>query len=135
MKPYAKYIFEKVPAMNTRYILREHSGFDIPDFPAFWKQKGHLHEGEGYIVFRETQDTRPGMRFTHALSLEKNRMCTGFRFLIGNKAIAYGDYGDDALLIEFSDDWTKLTIWFFEGKKNKAYFLFEDWTDGKMKLL
>jgi hypothetical protein len=134
MKSYAKYIFEKLPNMATRYILREHSGADIPDFPAFWKQKGHPHEGEGYIVFRETQDTRPGMRFTHALSLEQNRMCTGFRFLF-NIHTAYGDYGNDALLFEFSDDWTELTIWFFENKKEKSYFLFEKWMDGEMKLL
>jgi hypothetical protein len=113
-------------------MLLEHSGADIPNFPAVWKQKGHPHQGEKYIVFREVQDTRPGKRFTHALSLEKNRMCTGFRFLLKNTA--YGDYGNDALLIEFSEDRTKLSIWFFEGKKDKAYFLFEKWMEGKMKL-
>jgi hypothetical protein len=88
MKPYAKYVFEKVPDMTTRYILREHSGADIPNFPAFWKQKGHPHEDEGYIVFRETQDTRPGWRFTHALSLEKNRMCYG----LNTKLYGGGEY-------------------------------------------
>ncbi|MFP3091404.1 hypothetical protein LQZ21_13875 [Treponema sp. TIM-1] len=133
MKPYAKYIFKKLPNMATRYILREHSGNDIPNFPAFWKQKGHPHEGEGYIVFHETQNSRPRMRFTHALSLENNRMCTGFRFLFKIHT-AYGDYGNDAMLIDFSDDWIKLTVWFFKDKKETAYFLFEKWTDGKLVL-
>jgi hypothetical protein len=125
MKPYAKYIFEKLPEFATRYILTEHSGVDIYAFPAIWRQKHHPYLGERYIVFRETQDTRPGQRFTHALSLEGNRMVTGFTFVPEFPRIAWGDYANDAILIEFSDDWTVLTLYFFRGMKGQSRSLFE----------
>jgi hypothetical protein len=134
MKPYAKYVFEQLPESKTRFILREHSGADIPNFPAVWKQKGHPHQGEKYIVFRETQDNHPRVQYSHSLSLEKNRMCTSFNFIYDFPMKARGDYGDDAVLIQFSEDQTVLTIWFFENMKNQGIPLLMQWKAGELEL-
>jgi hypothetical protein len=132
MKPYAVYVFDKLPETATRYILKEHSGADIDAFPAIWRQKWHPHVGEKYIVFRETQDQRPGQQFTHSLSLEKNRMVTGLNFTPEFPQLSWGDYRNDAILVEFSVDWTELTLMFFKDMKNQAYSLFERGIAGEL---
>jgi len=125
MKPYAIFEFKKLPNMVTRYILREHEGADIVGFPAVWKQRWHPHVGEKYIAFRETQGSRMQKRFTHALCLDKNRVVTGFNFTPEFPRLSWGDYRNDAILIEFSDDMTVLTLLFFKGMKEHAYSLFQ----------
>jgi hypothetical protein len=130
MKPYARYVFEKLPDKKTRYILQKHSGANIPDFPAFWKQEGHPYQGEGYITFRETQNNHPKRQYSHSLSLEKNRMFTGFNFWDDFPGMAFGDYGKDAVLIRFSEDWNILTVWFFESMKHQSASLYNQWISG-----
>jgi len=133
MKPYAVFTFEKLMDTPTRYILREHSGAEIDAFPAIWKQKCHPHVGEKYIVFRETHDHRLKQRYTHSLSLDKNRVVTGLNFIPEFPCLSWGDYLNDAILIEFSEDWTQLTLLFFKGMKNHAYFLFQKGTTGELE--
>ena len=125
MKPYAIFVFEKLPEMATRYILREHSGAEIEAFPATWTQSWHSHVGEKYIVFRETQDHLRMQRYSHSLSLEKDRIVTGFNFTSEFPRLSWGDYQDDAILIEFNEDMTVLTLLFFRGMKKHSYSLFQ----------
>jgi hypothetical protein len=134
VKPYARYVFEKLFKAGTRYILREHSGVNIPDFPAIWKSPSHPHKGEKYIAFRETQAQRPGQRFTHALSLENNRMCTGLNFSLDFPQKSYGDFSNDAILIEFYVNRTWLILWFFEGIKMQSETLYNQWISGRLEL-
>jgi len=134
IKPYAKFVFEKLPDAKTRYILREHSGADISGFPARWKQEGHPHKGEGYVTFRETQANCPKMRFAYSLSLERNRMFTSFNLYSNSPNKAKGDFGKDAVLIQLSEDWNSLSIWFFEGLKHYSLNLFDNWISGELEL-
>jgi hypothetical protein len=114
MKPYAVYVFKKLPNLATRYILIEHSGAEIVDFPAEWICKSHPHVGEKYIIFRETRNLQMKQIFSHSLSLEKDRMVTGFNFTPQFPRLSYGNFGNDAILIEFSNDWNELTLLFFK---------------------
>ena len=132
MKPYAIFVFEKLPEMATRYILKEHSGAVIEAFPAIWKQKSHPYVGEKYIVFRETQEQRRGQRYTHSLSLENNRVVTGFNFTPEFPYLSWGDYLNDAILIEFNEDMTVLTLLFFKGMKKHSYSLFQKGIAGEL---
>jgi hypothetical protein len=144
MKPEAIYVFEQTPEHRTRYKLIEHRGADIPDFPAQWKRGPGA--GGYYIGFRETVQNRAGHRqFTHTLELgaerviskdgkpkAKTKTCTGLNFTPEFPRRAFGDYGNDALLIDFSENWDRLTILFFKGQKAAAQSLFEKWTAGEM---
>jgi hypothetical protein len=132
MKPDSIYCFEQCPEARTRYRLTSHYGADIPNFPARWVKdcKGGK-AGERYIGFRDKKDQKAGHRqFTHALELEKARMVTGLNFDAATPRRAFGDYGADALLIAFSDDWQRLTILFFNGQKEAAQSIFQSWIAG-----
>jgi hypothetical protein len=135
MKPEAVYIFEKCPRSSTRYKLAGHRGTDIPNFPAQWVKNGKAGKaGEKYIGFRDTAvNNRPGHRqFSHTLELDKGRTVTGLNFSPEYPRQAYGDYGSDALLIEFSETGERLTILFFIGRKEAAQALFQSWTAGEI---
>jgi len=133
MKPDAKYVFEKIPEAATRFILRKHFGADIPNFPAVWKMKVHRYYGEKYIAFKLTDHTLPGQRFTHCFCLENNRMITFFYFKPQFPNKSWGDYGNDAILIDFNEDRTVLSLFFFKGMKNHSYSLFKQWAAGELE--
>ena len=132
MKTYAKFIFEKIPEAGTRFILREHSGADISNFPAVWKLKTHRYYGERYIVFKRTDPTILGQRFTHCFCIGDRRIAFfSFKPQFPNKS--WTVYGDDAILIDFNNDRTVLSLMFFKGMKDHAYSLFKQWTAGKLE--
>jgi hypothetical protein len=133
MRPDSVYIFNQCQNAHTRYKLHEHRGIDIPNFPAQWAKncKGGK-AGEKYIGFRETVEHRPGHRqFRYTLERDSARVVTGFDFAPDFPRRAFGDYGGDALLIEFSDDTQRLTIMFFKGQKHAAQALFQSWVAGE----
>jgi hypothetical protein len=134
MKPDSIYVFEQCLLAHTRYKMIEHSGADIPDFPAQWVNNGKAGKaGEKYIGFRETVNHKSGHRqFSHTLELDKGRTVTGLNFAPDNPRRAFGDYGMDALLICFSETWGRITIQFFTGKKEAAQTLFQSWTAGEI---
>jgi hypothetical protein len=137
MKPDAVYIFEQCPGAHTRYKLIEHSGADIPDFPATWVNncKGGK-AGEKYIGFRHTVNHKAGhRRFEYTLELDKARTVTGLNFAYDdNPYIAFGDYGADAVLVRLRFTCTKecITVMFFKGKKEAAQALFQSWAAGEL---
>jgi hypothetical protein len=133
MKPDAKYIFEKIPEAATRYILRKHSGADIPNFPALWTMKTHRYYGEKYICFKNTDPTIPGQRFTHCLCLERDRMIVFFNFNSRFPSKARGSYANDAILIEYNKETTTLTLLFFINKSSQVCSLFNKWTAGELE--
>jgi hypothetical protein len=131
MKPNTEYVFEKCPTKHTRYKLINHRGEDIPDFPAVWKRG--TDKGKAYIGFRETVNHKPGHRqFSHTIELDRGRTVTGINFVPEYHRRAFGDYAGDGLLIEFSDSWDRLTIWFFRGMKEAAQNLFQRWVAGEL---
>jgi hypothetical protein len=132
MKPYAKYVFEKIPEAATRYILREPSGADIPDFPAIWTLKTHRYCGEKYIGFKPTDQSIPGQRFTHCLCLERNRMIVFFNFRPRFPNQSWGSYANDAILIKRNKKTAVLTLLFFKDMKDESYSLYKEWTAGNL---
>ncbi len=130
-KPDAIFIFQQSQSAHSRYLLHEHRGIDIPDFPAVYVRGNNA--GKKYIGFRATVQNKPGHRhFTHSLELDKARMVTGLNFTPEFPRKAYGDYKADGLLIEFSKDWKHLTMYFFQGMKCNAANLFQRWVAGEL---
>jgi hypothetical protein len=127
-------LFEQCPAAHTRYKLIAHRGVDIPDFPAQWVKDGKAGKaGEKYVGFRETVNRKPGhQQFSHTVELDKGRTVTGVNFAPEFPRLAFGDYRADALLIEFSETWGRLTIRFFRGMKEAAQNLFQSWQAGEI---
>ena len=126
MKPDAIYDFNQVFEAKTRYRLITHTGKEIPNFPAFWKRGERA--GQGYVVFRKAEDHRPGhtgAKFDYALTLDGNRLVSGFNFSPGEQYRAFGDYGQDAILLFLSPDYSRLELQFFEGMKSQAAALFQ----------
>jgi hypothetical protein len=131
MKIFSKYLFDKMPDKATRYILTDHCGADIPDFPAQWKRGENT--GKFYIGYRPTQNNKAGHRhFSETIELESNRMFTGFNFDTVHTHKAFGDYLTHAVLIEFSTDWKHLKIMFVENGKHEAQANFQKWVCGEL---
>jgi hypothetical protein len=55
------------------------------------------------------------------------------RFRISQGRRAYGQYNDDAILIEFSEDWNTLTILFYENMGRYSENLFTVWNYGLLE--
>jgi len=130
--------FEQV--MKTRYKLLHERGLGIDNFPSKWIADDHPHRGEKYIVFHEIygiQNCSPTNGSSHGLYFgtdrpEHERLCTGVKFFPEFPHKTFGAYKDDALLIQFSVDWRKMTIWVFKGKGNITYSLFKEWVSGDL---
>ena len=125
MKPDAIYYFSRIPEYPTRYKQTRHRGISIQDFPSVYK-KGK-HKGESYIVFRRTSDyfAQTRQRFSHTLELAKSKIITGMVFLPEYPQQSYGVYKDFCLLIEFSENFNQLVLWFFKGLQEAAPLLFQ----------
>jgi hypothetical protein len=128
VKADAKYTFRQMAAV-TRYELIAHEGADIPDFPDHGK-RGAV-KGKYYIAFRDYKNNRPGHRqFTHAISFGNNRMITGLTLPPETGGKSWGDYGNDAILIEKAPD--TITMLFFIGLKDSAQAIFQKWLAGEV---
>jgi len=125
MTPDAVYVFEQVPEAQTRYRLISHSGKSVPNFPAYWKRGDRA--GQAYVIFRRYEDQRPGhggAKFGYALTLDGNRLVSGFNFTAEDPCRAFGDYGRDAILIFFSPDFKRLEVQCYENMKHRAEVIF-----------
>jgi hypothetical protein len=125
MKPDAIYYFSRISEYQTRYKQISHKGKIVPCFPSVYKSG--KHKGEKYVVFRRTSDyyNRGELQFSHALELAKNQIVTKLIFLPEYPQQSYGAYNEYGLLIEFSDNFDKLAIWFFKGLQEAAPILFQ----------
>ena len=125
MIPDAIHFFNRIPEYQSRYIQIGHKGRTIPEFPSVYK-KGK-HKGEKYLVFRKISDyfKISRYRFTHTLELSGNQIITGLIFMPEYPRQSYGVYKNYCLLIEFSEDFNQLTIWFFKGLHEAAPLLFQ----------
>jgi hypothetical protein len=59
-------------------------------------------------------------------------MCTDFNLTPEYPRKGYGDFGGNAVLIAFTEDWSRLTMLFFEGKKGEKQALFAKWVCGEI---
>jgi hypothetical protein len=125
MKPDAIYYFSRVPEYQTRYIQTGHKGKIISEFPSVYK-KGK-YKGKEYIVFRRVSNYyKQGHQwFSHTIELVKNQIVTRLYFLPEYPQQSYGVYQNYGLLIEFSENFNKLAIWFFKGLQEAVSILFQ----------
>jgi hypothetical protein len=124
MKPDAIYYFNRIPEYQTRFIQTGHKGKIITGFPSVYKNGKYA--GRGYVAFRKTSGFyRQGCyRFTHIIELAKSRIVTGLSFMPEYPRQSYGTYKTYGLLIDFSEDFKRLTIWFFKGLQEATPRLF-----------
>jgi hypothetical protein len=132
MKPDAIYYFNRIPEYKSRYIQIRYKGKRIPDFPSTYK-KGK-YRGENYIIFRETSDyyNQKKIQFSHAFELANSQIITGLYFMPEYPRQSYGKYKNYGVLIEFSEDFEQLAIWFFEGLQVSSPSLFQRWQAGQI---
>jgi hypothetical protein len=64
--------------------------------------------------------------------LDHARTVSGINFAPDFPRQSFGDYGNDAILINFSENWERLTILFFKGQKAGAQTLFQRWIAGAL---
>ena len=142
MKPDALYEFRHIET-STRYILVNHTGEEVADFPATWKVG--KNKGKQYIVFRPTvTPPKAGHRyFKYSFSLGKigksERLFTGVNFDTLTPFQTFGDSRNmgrnDAVLFDFSKDMENLKVYFFFEQGNKANDIFDMWTTGKLCMI
>lgn len=132
MKPDGIYYFIRVPECRTRYKQIQHKGITISEFPAVYKRG--KNKGEKYIVFRKTSYyySFGTQRFTHAIELAGNKIVTRLRFIPEYPQRTYGAFKGYSLLINFSENFDRLTILFFKGLQEAAPNLFQRWQVGKI---
>ena len=135
MKPSAIYFFRRMSENSTRYKQIRQNGMSIPGFYTLNK-RGQIIGGKN-ITFREKeiyygpliQDS------IHVLELEEYGLVTDVFFtpeLPRQSYGAYKTYGQKyGLLIEFSENFERLTIWFFSEKQEAVYTLFQKWRAGE----
>jgi len=137
----AKLEFKKKPEDKTSYVLVKTSGF-VPG-----NILGPIEDcaGEGLTV-EENWSKKSGFKHSIYTRNEKavaakcqrrpnlrgsiKARISGFNFYLDFPGRSYGDYCGDALLIEFSPDWEKFTIWIFKNARVYAAALFNWWTAG-----
>jgi hypothetical protein len=125
MKPDAIYYFIRIPEYRTRYKQIGHRGKTISGFPAVYKNG--KFKGEKYIIFRKTSDfyNQGYQRFSHALELTRSQIITRLVFMPEYPRQSYGAYKEYAILVEFSEGFNQLVIWFFKGLEEAAPILFQ----------
>jgi hypothetical protein len=146
MKAYSVYIFVQ-SGSHTRYNEKEHSGADVPDFPAVLKRKGKdgTPKGTRYVTFEQVQDKSGHIKkYDYAIGLgsekvkgegkkkRKRKNCTSFSFSPEYPHKCAGDYKGYATLIELTPDEKELTVRFFKDEKLPKVTLFERWVNGEL---
>ena len=121
----AIYYFSRISEYQTHYKQIDHRGRAIFEFPSIYKN-GKL-KGEKYIIFRKTPDyyNYNNLQFSHALELAKNQIIARLIFMPEYPRQSYGAYKKYGLLVEFSEDFNLLTVWFFRGLQEAAPLLFQ----------
>ena len=125
MKPDAIYYFSRIPEYQTRYRQIDRKGKTVSCFPSIYKSG--KYKGEKYLGFRRTSDyyNQGHLRFSHVLELAGSQIITRLNFLPEYPRQAYGAYKEYGILIEFSEDFNQLSIWFFKGLQESAPILFQ----------
>ena len=139
MEQYAKYLFQRTMPKG-RFIMREHTGFSIPNFPATYFYPKELQSGKGvkYIALKEIQ-------YENQLTLSlwfKDFICSTLNFIPELPNLCYGNFKNDAMLIQFRDgtNWGStfercwLHIWFFKEMEDYSANLYHRWISGELIL-
>ena|SRR5574344_613449 len=157
MKPNAVYYFRHIDETSTRYVLENHTGEEIKDFPATWVRGPN--KGGQYIVYRETVDEKVRMEYPFSFSLgtqkvfdkngkpvtnkqgkqvTKDKMFSGVVPTELYPNMLYGDDRNiglnDAVLFHFTNNKNRLAVYFFNGQAETAKTKWEQWTAGKTTL-
>jgi hypothetical protein len=136
MTPKAIIVITRIEGTATRYDLSEHTGIEIPRFPAVWTEGQRA--GQKYIGLRDTCDRRVYCNCRKygdlTLELEKAHMVTAFSLSERYPTKAYGDFAGGALLIEIPQDKSSITLYFYPDMKPMRQALFREWAAGKLDM-
>jgi hypothetical protein len=141
MKADSIYSFQLSPTAKDAYLFMRKTGMDIPALLGVY-----VRTGKEYVLADTTiYQKQVGRQWQNSLytknkdamkasgAKDKARI-SGYNLTPENPHRAFGDYGNDALLIEFSKDGKELTLYFFKDMKAAAKSLFEAWTAGTLPL-
>ena len=141
LKPIAEYTFIKSPTLTTRYFLESHTGEEIPHL--LQNHKREL-EQDPYIVFRRQDDVNGRQRGKYKWILEraKSQCYAGFNFSVDepNKSSSNNSnpfckpFRQDAILLEFSDTWEQMKLYFFKDQAKQYRAIFKQWLEGDLIL-
>jgi hypothetical protein len=121
-RPYAIIHFRKDRAAKSIYCVSSKEGTEVPDL------FGNHSENDEYIFLNyELQDSDEDIEW----SFSNAEVQTSFRLTPEYRA--YGRYGDDALLIEVSPDWNRLTLLFYKELGDHAAQLLNLWNLGLLE--
>ncbi|GMO27580.1 MAG: hypothetical protein Ta2B_08260 [Termitinemataceae bacterium] len=151
LKAYSMYHFRQDTKAHTVYLQQDHRGGDIQNFPAVYTakpRKAAAAKGDKYIVYRPTVNIHPKHpELDNALSIKKEvdgkqkvAMFTGLHFGTTTPDKAWGDTandlmkGNDAVLVQFTDNRQVITIYLFKDMKDAVLDLFNKWVNGEICL-
>ena len=144
MQADSKYFFERNTGLLTSYILQSKQGADLPNFPATYQRTpknraGSYPElkGKQYINFREMCNRLNPLqkeKWQYCISLANASCPIGLNFPNGTRRAASDNRcmpgRNDCFLVEFSQDWNKITIYIFFGMGNDCEKLLKQWNAG-----
>lgn len=146
MTPNAIYEFEKRTDARTVYMLMNHEGVEVPNFPTVYVRGEY--KGREYVTIRPPESEKQIARgFTDIISIkskpvagEKSRVVTftGITTTLTEPHRGYGDTrntdGNHAVLVRLSEDRKNIIIYIFFNQGNNSKQLLERWTANSLCL-
>lgn len=132
MKASSKLSFVKKSDTRSVYVLTDIQGRMLPDFTAIIKRdKNPDLIGKQKIIFDYRLHNKEGDCRKYLYCFKAVKLLTSFNFTDEHHPDkAFGDFGNYALLIRFSNEKEKLEIWAYEGQASNAESFFENWVSG-----
>jgi hypothetical protein len=144
--PYATVCFYRSNRDKTMYCVSRKEGTVIPSFLGQLPYEPYIGAEEYIVLGYEYKDIDDGLEWAlyttspdaiaTADTVEPFQGMPKYRiakFQLTPERRACATYGDDAMLIELSEDWRRLTILFYEGLGSYAPNLLMVWNHGLLE--
>ena len=153
MKPDAKYSFKAENYSFPRYFVHEQPDIGIPNFSPEWvslHSRDRSRTGMAIKIIKSIPNGKqfimrilgytPNInRFPHVLLLENASGYIGLYHIPEMADFYYGYYNEDAVLLKFDKKnykgISRITLWFFKGKKRIAPLLYYKWISCQLELV
>ncbi len=129
MKAYSKYELFQNKDKPTRYVLKNVYGIDILQ-DVLDVYKTGLHAGKRHLGFAKSGSEKAAKKYEKSLLGKRN--ITGLTFGLKHPNKAWGDFGNDCILLEFSDNGQSMTLYFIKGHQNTQKGDIQEWLDGEL---
>lgn len=131
MRPISKFIFSQLPAKQTHYLLTQHIGEPVKDFPNTGKTD--IQADNGYIILKRTEKITDSGQFYLVPTLMLDEV-TEFADIYSPAENPYKFYCDDlsiglydCVLVEFSNTREQLTLLFYKDMADFSTELYDRW--------